>query len=73
MLVLTRRVGESIRVGNDIVVTLVQVSPGKVRIGIQAPGDTVILRDELVDRSQAPAPVLIAAPDVASAPLARRS
>ena len=58
MLVLTRRVGESIRVGNDIVVTLVQVSPGKVRIGIQAPDDTVILRDELVDRSTPPAPVL---------------
>ncbi len=48
MLVLTRRVGESIRIGNDIVVTLVQMGPGKVRIGIEAPDSTTILREELV-------------------------
>lgn len=51
MLVLTRRVGESIRVGDGIVVTVVQMGPGKVRIGIEAPPETVILREELVDRN----------------------
>lgn len=51
MLVLTRRVGESIRIGNDIVVTLVQMGPGKVRIGIEAPDSTTILREELVQNS----------------------
>ena len=51
MLVLTRCVGESIRIGNDIVVTLVQMGPGKVRIGIEAPDSTTILREELVQNS----------------------
>lgn len=49
MLVLTRRVGESIRIGDDITVTLVQIGPGKVRLGIQAAPDVVILREELID------------------------
>jgi len=51
MLVLTRRVGESIRIGDDITVTLVQIGPGKVRLGIQAAPDVVILREELIDTS----------------------
>ncbi|MGC3968990.1 MAG: carbon storage regulator [Pirellulales bacterium] len=58
MLVLTRRVGESIRIGDNIVVTLVQMSPGKVRIGIEAPADMTILREELVQTSPAaPLPI----------------
>jgi carbon storage regulator len=48
MLVLTRRVGESIRIGDDITVTLVQIGPGKVRLGIEAAPDVVILREELI-------------------------
>lgn len=51
MLVLTRRIGESIRIGDDIVVTLVQIGPGKVRLGIEAAPDVVILREELLDAS----------------------
>ena len=50
MLVLTRKVGESIRIGADVVVTMVQVGPGKVRLGIVAPKETLILRDELEPR-----------------------
>lgn len=57
MLVLTRRVGESIRVGKDVVVTLVQMAPGKVRIGIEAPANTLILREELVNDTPAPPPL----------------
>ncbi|MBL9081723.1 MAG: carbon storage regulator [Planctomycetales bacterium] len=53
MLVLTRRVGESIRIGDGITVTLVQMAPGKVRIGIEAPPEMTILREELVQKSPA--------------------
>lgn len=57
MLVLTRRVGESIRIGDDIIVTLVQIGPGKVRLGIEAAPDVVILREELLDRNATRAPI----------------
>jgi carbon storage regulator len=63
MLVLTRRVSESIRIGDDVVVTVVQIAPGKVRIGIEAPPGCMILREELIDRAAertAPAPRLSA-------------
>jgi len=60
MLVLTRRIGESIRIGDDIIVTLVQIGPGKVRLGIEAAPDVIILREELLDSAAAkpiPAPL----------------
>ena len=44
---LTRRRDESIMIGHDIVVTILQVDGGKVRVGIRAPGDVTILREEL--------------------------
>ncbi len=47
MLVLSRRESQRIRVGESIVVTVVRVSGDKVRLGIEAPADTVVLRDEL--------------------------
>ncbi len=47
MLVLSRRQNERIRLGNSIVVTVVRVSGDKVRLGIEAPSDVVVLRDEL--------------------------
>jgi carbon storage regulator len=47
MLVLSRKQSERIRLGNDIVVTVVRVSGDKVRLGIEAPSDMVVLRDEL--------------------------
>ncbi len=52
MLVLTRRVGESIKIGEDIIVTMVQIAPGKVRLGIQAPAEQVIMRTELLLASE---------------------
>ena len=58
MLVLTRRVGESICVGDDVVVTVVHVGPGKVRIGIKAPPQALVLREELVDGAAKP-PMLL--------------
>lgn len=49
MLVLTRRVDESIKIGPDITITVVRIGPGSVRIGIEANSDVNILRAELVD------------------------
>ncbi len=47
MLVLSRKEAQRIRVGNDIVVTVVKIAGDKVRVGIEAPGDVLVLRDEL--------------------------
>jgi carbon storage regulator len=47
MLVLTRKPGEAIRIGEDIVVRVVEAGPGKVRLGIEAPRGVRILRTEL--------------------------
>ncbi len=48
MLVLSRRIGEKIRVGKDVWITVVDIDRGKVRIGIDAPTDTDIYREELL-------------------------
>ena len=50
MLVLSRKERERIRVGDSIVVTIVRVAGDKVRIGIEAPPDVIVLRDELQPR-----------------------
>lgn len=47
MLVLSRRERQRIRLGDSIVVTVVRVSGDKVRLGIEAPADLLVLRDEL--------------------------
>jgi carbon storage regulator len=54
MLVLSRRQSERIRLGHDIVVTVVRVAGDKVRLGIEAPPDVVVLRDELESHSANP-------------------
>ena len=54
MLVLSRKERERIRVGDSIVVTIVRVAGDKVRIGIEAPPDVIVLRDELQPRVTAP-------------------
>lgn len=55
MLVITRREGEKIHVGKDVVVTITQVRGGKVRVGIDAPRETMIWRGELDAKIQAQA------------------
>lgn len=47
MLVLSRKEAERIRLGDSIVVTVVRVSGDKVRLGIDAPPNVVVLREEL--------------------------
>lgn len=53
MLVLSRKEAERIRLGNSIVVTVVRVCGDKVRLGIEAPADVLVLRDELEPHSKA--------------------
>ena len=47
MLVLSRKESQKIRLGDSIVITVVRVAGDKVRLGIEAPRDMVVLRDEL--------------------------
>ncbi len=49
MLVLSRKPGERVVIGNNITVTVVEVIGNRIRIGIDAPGDVRILRAELAD------------------------
>jgi carbon storage regulator len=53
MLVLSRKQSQRIRLGDSITVTVVRVSGDKVRLGIDAPPDMLVLRDEL-DRRDRP-------------------
>jgi carbon storage regulator len=56
MLILTRRLGETLRIGDDIEVTVLGMKGHQVRIGINAPRDVNIVREELLDRTAAPPP-----------------
>jgi carbon storage regulator len=53
MLILTRRVGETIRIGGDISVTVLGVNGNQVRIGIAAPNDVAVHREEVYERIRA--------------------
>lgn len=50
MLVLTRRPGESIVIGQNIVVTVIEIKGGQVRIGIDAPRDIQVHREEVFEQ-----------------------
>ena len=52
MLVLSRRPGEKIIIGNSIVITVRRVEGGRVRLGITAPSDIPILRMELLEKEE---------------------
>ena len=49
MLVLSRKVGERILLGDNIRITVVRVSGGGVRLGIEAPSDIAVVREEVMD------------------------
>lgn len=61
MLVLSRRASERIRLGDSIVVTVLRVAGERVRLGIDAPPDVVVLRDELESKAALQAAELPAA------------
>lgn len=50
MLILTRKAGEGIRIGDNIQITIVEIKGGGIRIGIDAPADQKIYRQEVYDR-----------------------
>lgn len=47
MLVLSRKESQRIRVGDSVVFTIVKIAGDKVRVGIEAPSEVLVLRDEL--------------------------
>ncbi len=52
MLILTRRLGESLIINNDVTVTVLGVKGNQVRIGIKAPKDVQVHREEIHNRIQ---------------------
>ena len=50
MLILTRRSGETLAIGNDITVTVLGINGNQVRIGIEAPRDVPVHREEVAAR-----------------------
>ena len=51
MLVLTRKEGEQIHIGDDIIVTVLEIQNDRVKLGIDAPKDVLVIRKELAERS----------------------
>jgi len=52
MLVLSRKVGERILIGDDVTVTVVRVAQGIVRIGVEAPKSLPIVREEIKEQAR---------------------
>jgi len=52
MLILTRRVGESVMIGDEVTITVLGVKGNQVRIGVNAPKDVAVHREEIYERIQ---------------------
>lgn len=53
MLILTRKVGETIRIGGNVLVRVLEVRGGQVRLGVDAPADVRIFREEIYRATEA--------------------
>jgi carbon storage regulator len=58
MLVLSRKLGERIVIGDRIVVTVVKLEHGQVRLGIEAPREIAVFREEIASRLPSPLPLV---------------
>jgi carbon storage regulator len=58
MLVLSRKCGEAIVVGNDITITVVAVQGGRVKLGVVAPAEVPIHREEVYDKIEFGGPAM---------------
>ena len=56
MLILTRRVGETVVIGNDVTVTVLGVKGNQVRLGVNAPREVAVHREEIYERIQGEQP-----------------
>jgi carbon storage regulator len=52
MLILTRRIGETVKIGDDVAVRIVGVQGNQVRIGVEAPKDVPVHREEIYEKIQ---------------------
>jgi carbon storage regulator len=52
MLILTRRVGETLVIGDDVTITVLGVRGNQVRVGVNAPKDVAVHREEIYQRIQ---------------------
>lgn len=53
MLILTRRTGESVKIGDEVTVTVLGVKGGQVRLGFTAPSNVAVHREEVYERIKA--------------------
>ena len=58
MLILTRRIGESIIIGENINITVLNVKGGEIRLGIDAPKEVSVHREEIQERINAGIPII---------------
>lgn len=56
MLILTRRIGEKLVIGDNIEITVLEIKGNQVRVGIDAPKDVSVHREEIYDRIQSGVP-----------------